>query len=464
MSLPNDSSLPDDLPRELAPAVQAPSAKRLIGTAWPLILINLAITGMQFVDGLMVAPLGPAALAAILPAMMLFLVPILFGHGMLALVNTFVAQHLGAGERSRCGPYAMQGIWFSVVFGLLLGLQALWAPFYFRLLGHVPGVQAMEVAYYRWMLLGAVPQLLVVTLSNFYTGLLRPGVLIVASFGATILNIAFNWIFIYGHLGFPAMGVGGAALGTAAATWLQALFLLATFWRPSLRAEFGTGHWRPDFRVLTRIFRTGAPAGLMPVFDLLTWGVFVVALIGLFGTEHLAANSIVVRYLHLLFMPSFAIGAVLTAMVGQSIGSARPDLAVGWARLGVGVVACYMATLGFAMMLFRGPLMRVFTSDPAVIAAGSAIFVCVAIYQLFDAAYLGYSHALRGAGDTLWPTAVMLVSGLVVLVGGASFMVRFFPELTSLGPWMATTAHTVVLGVAMTIRWSRGGWRTRRLT
>jgi|GEM_PF-5989802 len=112
---------------------------------------------------------------------------------------------------------------------------------------------------------------------------------------------------------------------------------------------------------------------------------------------------------------------------------------------------------------FREPLMKVFTKEPEAVAAGSAIFVCVAIYQVFDAGFITFSHALRGAGDTLWPTLVMLASGVFVLVGGSYYLVSFHPELKSLGPWVATTAHATVLGSAFFARWLFGPWTRIRL-
>jgi MATE family multidrug resistance protein len=462
MSLPHDSVTPD--PVEVARHVPRRSdLAELLVTAWPLIVINLAITGMQFVDGLMVAPLGGDALAAILPAYMIYLVPLVFGHGVLSVVNTFVAQHSGAGARTECGPVTAQGLWFSVAWGLILLLQLPLAPWYFRLLGHSAPVQALEVQYYQWCLLGGVPALVVVALSSFFTGLLRPKILVVTGLVATGLNIFFNWLFIFGNWGMPRMGVGGAALGTALATWCQALILLAWYWRRALRTEYGTGHVGLRPKLLGHIVRVGAPAGGMPVFDLLTWGVIVIALIGMFGTAHLAANSIVVRYLHLLFMPSFAIGTVLTALVGQAIGAKDPEKAQRRALLGFKLIAGYMVSVGVVFLVFREPLMRVFSTDETVIQAGKLIFICVAIYQMFDAAFLTYSHTLRGAGDTLFPALWMLGSGAVVLVGGSLVLVHWAPGLASLGPWIATTAHAIVLGVGMFARWQSGHWRKIRL-
>ncbi len=436
---------------------------QLLRASWPLVLINLAATGMQFADALMVAPLGEAALAAVFPAFMVYLIPVVFGHGMLALVNTLTAQNIGAGRPERCGPVAVQGLWLSL--GLGAAVLPLWfaAPWIFGLMGHAPEVQRMEVDYFRVLLPGAAPALCVTALSNFFTGLLKPLVLVAAAVAATGLNILFNWVFIYGNWGAPAMGVAGAALGSVLAQAFQAGGLLAAFLAKPLRTEYGTGKWRLDRAVAGEIVRTGAAAGLMPVFDLFTWGILLVGMIGMFGTAHLAANTIVVRYLHLAFMPAFALGATLTAMVGQSIGAGHPDRAERRAHLAFRVIGSYMAAVGLLFLAGREPLMRVFSRDPELIAAGSGFFVCAAVYQVFDAMYLTYSHALRGAGETVWPAAALLVLSCTVLVGGSWCLVTYAPWLQSLGPWIATTVYAGFLGTAMAWRWRVGHWRAIRL-
>lgn len=450
------------------PASGAPSGggdlRRLLAAAWPLIAINLAITGMQFADALMVAPLGEGALAAIFPAFMLFLVPVVFGHGLLAVVTSFAAQHVGAGQARRAGAYGRAGVAAAVVWGLLLQPLGLAAPRFFAWMGHAPEVQAMEVAYYRWLLPSAVPSLVVVALSAFFVGLLRTRLLVVAAALATVLNVFFNWVFIYGQAGFPRMGVAGAALGTALAATGQAVFLWVAFRRPALRAELGTGGWRVERRAWRDIWRVGAPAGGLPVLDLFAWGVITTWMIGLFGTAHLAANTIVIRYLHLSFMPSLAVGSALTAMVGEAIGAGRREVARARAFLAYRLLGSYMVAVGLLFLAFRGPLLRLFSADPEVVAVGRAVFVCTAVYQAFDAMYLTFSHALRGAGDTWWPSLAVLVLSSTVLVGGGLAFVTWWPELGSLGPWIATTAYATVLGLAMTWRWYHGRWERIRLT
>ncbi len=436
----------------------------------PLVAINLAHTGMQFIDAWMVSLLqhpdgshpgllGEQSLAAILPSGMMFLIPLSFGWGVMASLNTFVAQSLGRQDFFGCGHYTLQGLTMAFVYGL--AMLALWplAPGIFACLGHEPAVQQMEVGYFQINLLGAIPALMISCLSSFFTGLQRTLVLFMSALCGTALNIFANWLFIYGNWGCPRLEIQGSALGTVLAEIGQVVFLLGYFWSRSYRKVYGTSRWKVDFAAMGRALKIGAPAGGQFVFDLFTWGVIILWMIGLFGTAHMAANTIVIRYLHLAFMPALAVGNILTARVGHSIGAKNWDLAVRQTQLTFAVVVLYMSLVGFVFVLGREPLLRFFTDNDEIVQAGGWMMIAAALYQVFDAMYITYSHALRGAGDTLWPALALIIYSVVVLVGGGWAMITWLPELKSLGPWLATTLYVVFLGVTMKIRWNQGRWR-----
>lgn len=433
--------------------------RQMLVAATPLIVINVAHTGLQFTDAVMVARLGKESLAAVLPAGLMYFVPLSFGWGLIGALNTFVAQSLGRGEPKGCGHYGFQALVLALLYGL--ALFAFWplAPFIFEKLNHAEAVQALEVEYFRYSLFGAVPALIVAALSSFFTGLQRTAILMYSAVAATVLNIGFNWVFIFGNLGAPALGLKGSAVGTVLATVCQALFLLYWYWRSFYRIAYGTLTFKVDFPAIGRLFKIGAPGGGQFMFDLLTWGVFIIWMIGFFGTDHLAANTIVVRYIHLAFMPAIAVGAILTARIGSAIGEQNPGRAKEQAATAFRLISCYMIFIGLIFLVLQHPLMRLFTDEAAIIAAGGKIFICVAIYQIFDAMYITYSHALRGAGDTLWQAVALVIYSITLLVGGGYAMVTFFPELASMGPWIATTVYVLFLGASVKWRWHREHWR-----
>src|SRR5439155_1509611 len=156
----------------------------------------------------------------------------------------------------------------------------------------------------------------------------------------------------------------------------------------------------PQLRTLLKV---GIPSGVQAVADVLAWAAWGNVVMALFGTKAMAGTNFVFRYMSVSFMPALGIGTAVTALVGRYIGRKRPDIAVQRAHLGFKVAAVYMLACAAVFILFRRALMSLFAADPQVMAIGSMMLVFAGVYQLFDAIYIVYYGALRGAGDTFVP-------------------------------------------------------------
>jgi MATE family multidrug resistance protein len=172
----------------------------------------------------------------------------------------------------------------------------------------------------------------------------------------------------------------------------------------------------------------------------------------------------------LSFMPAVGISVAVTAMVGKCIGMGRHDLAAKRAGAGLGLAFGYMGVCGLAFIAFRKPMIGLFIEQgtkPEVraelIRLGSMFLIAIAAFQLFDAVAMTMSGALRGAGDTIWVGVVTVLLSWTLIVGGGLFMVRFFPELQSVGPWMAAASYIIILSFAILGRFLTGRWKRIRL-
>lgn len=441
------------------------SSRRLLALSAPLLVVNASNLVMQFSDSWMVAQVGPEAVAAVLPAGLLYWVLVSFGSGMLSAVSTFVSQSLGKHEAAACGHYWFQGVCFAVLYGLLaLGAIAA-APAIFGALGHEPKVMAYEITYFQWSLPGAGLQLLVFACTFFLMGVQRSAALMVASVLSVAANIFFNWVFIFGNLGAPRLEVAGAALGTVLATLLQATILFGWVLHRRQAEPFGTRRWRISLPDMGKMVRIGLPAGLHNCFDLLTWGVAMMWLVGLFGTAHLTATNIALRWTHLAFMPPFALGISLMVLVGEAIGAKDLKLANQWVRLAAFWIVGYMTACGVLYFFAREPLMLFFADSFAepmrseVVAIGLGVMLCAAAFQFFDGMHLVYIHALRGAGDNLWSTTYMSICAIAFMVVLGLYLAWLVPSLQSVGPWLATTFYVIFLGLGLFLRWQTGAWK-----
>lgn len=439
----------------------------------------LSYAVMQFIDSIMVAVLGDAAVAAQGNGGSLFWAPMSFAFGMLALVNTLVAQRVGAGRTGEIARYGWAGVWIAVGFTLavLVPYAIALGPVLRAYEVHSPEILDMELAYARILLAAAIFTVGGKAISNFFYGLQRPKIVTAAAIAANLANVLSNFVFIYGEEGItldgvhipgipgtPALGVAGAAIGTAIGALVEAMIPLAVFLSPRLNAEFAVLRaWRPDFRAIRDIVRLGLPAGLQLLSESGSWAIFMVYLVGTFGEAHNAAGSTVMKYIMLSFMPALGIANAATAVVGKHIGEGNHDAAGRSAHAAVAIAAAWMTTCAIGFAIFRADLAAVFLDSPEAIAIASTLFLFAAVFQTLDALGTVYIAALRGAGDTLVPGLATVVLAWSVIVGGGFFMRAHHPELTSSGPWLAATAYIVILGVFVTVRFERGGWRSRRL-
>jgi len=444
--------------------------------SWPASLSMLNGTLLQFVDGLMVSSRGPSALTAQFIGALSAFVPISLALGMLTVVNTYVSQNLGAGRARRCGRYAWAGLAVAAGYCLLLAPPLLGlSGRLFALFAHGGEITALETMYFRYMMSAAVLFLGSRVLEQFFFGIHRPGIVLITTVLCNATNVGLNYVLIFGKLGFPALGLEGAAIGTVASSALRFGVLMAVFGSSRMHARFGTRAVRAArWSHCRELVRVGWPAGVQFSNDTLTWTVFNAALVGAFGRAHLAASTIAARYMSLSFMPAVGIGIATTALVGRYIGAGRADLARRRAHAALAVAMTYMGLCALAFWAFRHGMVDLFVTIPdapaltadqtraqrdLIVAIGGRVMLCAAAFQLFDALAIIFIGALRGAGDTFWPMIATAGLSWSLTVGGGVAMVTFLPQLTSIGPWLAASAYVIVLGLIMASRFESGAWR-----
>ncbi|MFP4054303.1 MAG: MATE family efflux transporter [Phycisphaerae bacterium] len=441
--------------------------------SWPASLTMLNATVVKFIDGLMVSWIGPVPVTAQFYGGMVSFAPESLMLGLLSVVSSYVSQNLGGGRTQRCAQYAWAGLALAMGYSVLIAPLALASDWGFALLDYEEA--PLAAMYFRYMILAAALTLSARVLEQFFYGIHRPRVVLVASVIANLFNVAANYGLIFGRWGLPELGLEGAAIGSVLAWGVQLAILLGVFLCPRLHAAFGTRQLGMRWRQIADILRTGWPAGVQLCNDIFSWGMAIMLLSGIFGLADRVATTIMMRYIGLSFMPAIGVGIATTSLVGRAIGEGRPDLAVHRTRTALGVTAVYMGLCGLGFYLFRYPLMDLFITKAAVLDrspeeleairrqildVGGRIMICAALFQLADAVGIVYIGALRGAGDTRWPMVATIVASWMVVVGGGVAMVTVAPQLGATGPWIAATGYVFVLGALMAWRFERGAWRS----
>jgi MATE family multidrug resistance protein len=468
--------------------------------ALPTVATMTSYTLMTFVDKWLVAQLGPDYVGAHGNGGLAAWLPISLAHGGLMIVNTFVAQNLGAGRPDRGPAYCWNGIWLGSLYWVAVLIPlAVALPYLFdSLAAPVQGAMGLDPAQARLaatygsiLLYGAGLSLATRCVSQFFFGMHRPGVVLTAGVLANLLNVYLSAVLVFGNapplpalgwlgaaahwtasaLFIPPMGIAGSALGTVIATAVELALPLAVFLGPRFNAQCRTrAAWRPSLAHVRDILRLGTPAGVMFANEMICWTFFMVYLVSRFGRLHAAAGWIAHQYMALSFMPAVGISVAVTALVGRYQGMGRTDLAAGRAWLGVKIAAVYMGLCGAVFVLFPRPLLTLFIAHDTppedvtqLVRLGTAMLLATATFQLFDAIAMVLSGALRGAGDTLIPGIATVVCAWIIIVGGGLFMVRQFPSLESIGAWIAVAAYIAILCTILAVRFLSGRWKHIRL-
>ena len=435
----------------------------LLRLAGPTVAQMASYTVMQFIDIWMLSRVGDAAATAASNAGMFAFAAISLGFGVLMLVNTLVSQSFGQGRLDACGRYLWQGVWFSLGYSVVLLPVIPLLGWAFAQFGHSPALLGMEMVYLRIVLAGSIFKLLSTTLGQFLLAVNRPAMLILAAVLGVSANAFAAWVMMFGKFGVAPMGVAGAAWGQNIGVTVEMLVLIYFVARPEMRRCFGLGQWRLRAHELWTLLRLGVPSGVQTVSDVLAWSLFTALIMGAFGANAMAANTYTFRYMFVSFMPAFGLSAAVTALVGRYIGRGEPDVAAHRAHLGFRVTGAYMLICGLVFFVARYSLIGVFTDDPAVRSLGATMLVFAAVYQVFDAMYITYLGALRGAGDTFVPAVYTATLNWGFNVGGGLLLVRFRPEWGPAGVWTIATLYGIALGLFVYVRFRRGRWRSIRV-
>ncbi|MDP9173751.1 MAG: MATE family efflux transporter [Planctomycetota bacterium] len=431
----------------------------LLLLALPTVAQMASYTVMQFIDTWMLSHHGGMAPTAASNSGMLAFSLISFGTGVLLVVNTLVSQSFGRDDFAQCGRYLWQGIWFGLIFGVALVPLRVFAGPMFAVFHHSPELAAMEASYYRIVLLSAAIKLISTAVGQFLLGINRPNAVLVSAMIGVSFNALAAWCIVLGHFGFRPMGVEGAAWAQNFGVTCEMITIGVLALQPSIRRQFHVLAMAIRPRQMAMLLRIGLPTGLQLSSDILAWAIFCNGVIGMLGVAAMAGNTFMLRYLVVSFMPAYGLAAAVTALVGRYIGAGRPDIAARRAHLGFAVTLVYVIACGLIFVFFRHQLMRAFIDDPEIVRIGSIYLIYGAIYELFDAMYITYNGALRGAGDTLVPTLVMAVLCWSISIAGGYAVVKWVPSMGVGGPWLMGCVYGAILGIYMIVRFNRGRWR-----
>ncbi|MDU4095352.1 MAG: MdtK family multidrug efflux MATE transporter [Pantoea sp.] len=391
-------------------------ARQLLALAIPVILAQVAQTAMGFVDTIMAGSVSATDMAAVAVGTSIWLPAILFGHGLLLALTPVVAQLNGSGRRERIAGQVRQAYWLAALVSVLIML-VLWNAGYMIHAMHDidPALADKAVGYLRALLWGAPGYLFFQVARNQCEGLSKTKPGMVMGFIGLLVNIPVNYVFIYGHLGMPALGGVGCGVATASVYWV--MFIAMRLWvgrARSMRDIALPGHFSPpDWPVLKRLTFLGLPVALALFFEVTLFAV-VALLVSPLGIVNVAGHQIALNFSSLMFVLPLSLGVATTIRVGFRLGQSSVEAAkvAAWTGQGVGIMMA--AATALFTVTFREQIALLYNDNPQVVALASQLMLLAAIYQFSDSIQVIGSGILRGYKDTRSIFFITLVAYWVV--------------------------------------------------
>ena len=411
---------------------------------------NVAVAGMSFTDTLMAGRLSAGDLAAVAVGSAFHIFFYLTGLGILMALSPLVAHAYGAGHNDRVGHLARQALWLSQLIALAMIAPMLMVKSILHLIGIDPTI-VPKAAGFVYAICCGVPGIMAFLALRFVSegiGWTRP-IMYTAMIGL-IANVFGCYVFMYGKLGFPALGAVGTGVSSALVMWIMFAVMLSYVRRHRVYRPYALfRHFElPDGRALREILGLGLPISGAVISE---GALFVAAalIMGAMGAAVVAAHQIAINYAALMFMIPLSIHSATTIHVGHALGAGR--FAAGrWAGL-VGIALCgmFMACSAIVILFVGEHIAALYTRDEAVRTVAAGLLLMAAIFQISDGLQIGSAGALRGFKDARVPMLLNFLAYWAIgfpLAYGLGVAKGLGPTYVWVGLIAGLTASAVLLG------------------
>ncbi len=426
--------------------------KKTVQLSVPIVLGQLGQLLMSVIDNIMVGKVGTEALAAAAIANVLFTLVMVIGFGITMAMTPLTAIAVGRGQDRECGVILRQGLILNLLSGLALCGLTIVLSENIRFLNQPVEIIAPSALYMKVLGLSIIPMMVFQSYKQFAEGLsfVRPAMII--TIFANLINVFVNWVFIYGNLGAPAMGLTGAGLATISSRVFMALVLMIVVMKSqSLRRFDPTLKFRKiDIPMMKKLLSIGIPSGFQYFFEVSAFAASSV-MIGWIGAKELAAHQIALSLSSISFMVAMGISAAATIRVGNTLGKNDVQGARIAGFSSVFLCGIFMASAGLVFILFRNVLPGLYISEKRVIEIASVLLIIVSFFQISDGTQAVGLGILRGITDMKIPTYFTLAAyWLLGLPSG--YILAFKFNMGVRGVWYGLLISLTISAILMMSR------------
>ncbi|MDB4958699.1 MAG: Multidrug and toxin extrusion family efflux pump YdhE/NorM [Myxococcales bacterium] len=440
--------------------------RTLLALALPMVVARASQSVITFADAIQVRDLGPKAIAATATGGLNVMAFVVLAMGTVFIVQSFVAQLAGRGQREQTTRFA----WYGLALAFAAGVVAIvLIPIVEPLLsftGYSPGVRDAMAQYMAIRLLSVGAIVGAEALGNWYGGLGNTWMQMIAGIITMVCAVVLNWVLIGGHLGAPAMGVNGTAVASTIASFIGFGFLAIAFWRGWGGAPRPQQPRGLTWSELRRVVRFGLPNGLNWFLEFAAFQIFVNFVIAGLGDTTVAAFNVVLAVNSIAFMPAFGLASAGAILAAQAIGRGARDEVWQDVRLTLACTISWMVAVASAYMFAPRHVLGWFAPEGVdsaqLIEVGSSMLVISALWQVFDATGITLAETLRAAGDTSWPAKVRILIAWFVFTP-AAYVVVNLSHGGAVGAMLCLVGYLALVALALGLRFRSGAWRSIEL-
>lgn len=414
-------------------------------------LSQLGHVMMGVVDSMMVGHVGAVPLAASSLANVAFNVILLFGIGVSYAITPLVASAHGEDDARKISDVLKHGLAINIINSFILVVIVIASKNILYHIDQPEDVVVEAIPYLSVITFSIIPTLIFQTFRQFTEGLSRTRIAMVAVIGSNIIHVPLNYIFIFGHLGLPAMGLVGAGWATLISRGIMAIGIALYVYSKDFkkyRHGFSFGNYSKS--LVSKMLNIGLPAGAQFIFEVAAFDMSAV-MMGWLGTKTLAAHQIAINLATISYMTTSGLASAATIRVSNELG--KKDFTT------LRTVAFTLLWLAIAIMFLWGLLFvfgknflpEFYVSDAEVITIASPLLIIAGFFQLSDGIQVVCLGALRGLHDVKIPSLFIFIAYWVIGLP-LGYWLAFKMNWDATGVWVGLLIGLTLTATAMVWR------------
>lgn len=413
-----------------------PFYKRNLKVAIPVMLSQAGQVMVQQVDNMMVGSVGTVELAAAAFANSVFVLGLVFAMGFTFGMTPLIGHAFAKGDQEKTASLLKNSFVLNIALTIALVVLLWITSYFFDYMGQTAEVVDLASNYYRILVISLLPFILFFTFKQFAEGLADTKIAMMITLVSNVINIALNYLLIFGNFGAPELGLDGAGYATFVARLAMPIMFLWFF----VKKDKFNVYFKQVFEIKTEwqkileLLKVGFPIATQIILEVAAFALSGI-MMGWIGVVPLAAHNIALGLASVTFMVVTGIGSGTTIRVSHqySLKDYESMRKAAWASIHMVVAIMSMTAILFA--LFRFQLPWLYTSDKEVINVAAQLLIMAAIFQVFDGAQVVLLSILRGLADVRKAMIYAFIAYILINIP-ISYVLAFVFDLGPIGIWI----------------------------